>query len=1061
MKKLLIKSALVLLICALMITVVGCDLFGDTEQPGGDSTHTHSYTEEITKAPTCSAKGEKTFTCSCNDSYTEAIEKLPHTEETLDAKAPTCTESGLTEGKHCSVCNEVLVAQAAVEALGHKNDAVVTAPTCTEGGYTTYTCSVCNDSYVGDKLPALGHTEVVDKGIAATCSEAGKTEGKHCSVCNEVLVAQKPIAALGHTSVIDNAVAPTCTEAGLTEGKHCSVCREVLVAQQTVDALGHTEVIDAAKAPTCTEAGLTEGKHCSACREILVAQQTVDALGHTEIIDAAKAPTCTEAGLTEGAHCSACREILVAQEEIKALGHTEVIDAAKAPTCTEVGLTEGKHCSVCREVLVAQQPIAALGHKYSTEVTAPTCTEGGYTTHTCSVCKDSFVDSKVSALGHSEKTLAAVAPTCTEAGLTEGKKCTACNKVLVAQQTVPAKGHTEKILPAVASTCIETGLTEGKKCTACNKILVAQQTVPAKGHTASNAVNENVIDSTCSKAGSYDSVVYCSVCRVEISRVTKTIDMKPHTEVIDAAVAPTCTEAGLTEGKHCSVCDKVLVAQKTVAALGHTEVTIKGTPVGCKSNGLTDGKQCSVCKEVTLPQQEIVSTGHLDIRTTPATEASCTKEGQTEGKFCAACGDVIAAVATIPKLAHTYDGDSDLTCNVCLQDRDCLHASKELVPGKKATCTETGLTDGYKCKICCDIIVAQDVIPALGHTEIKIPAVAPTCTEAGSTEGVECFICHAILKTPLTINALGHTEKILPAVAATCTATGLTEGKKCSVCDATIIAQSITPMTAHPYSTEWSKDGSYHWHECVCGDKDEKSSHAYSIETARVNATCEKDGYYILECICGAVKSVTIPALDHSYSNAWVETDTQHWHECSSCGSKKDIASHDYNNEIARKDATCTEDGYYTMACVCGDTETYTIKSNGHSLKSVVTAPSCTEQGYTTHTCSVCNYSFKDSQVNALGHTEVIDAAKAPTCTTTGLTEGKHCSVCKTVIIAQEEIKAIGHTPVVDKAVAPTCTTTGITEGKHCSVCNEVLVAQEEVKALGHTEVIDAAKAPT
>ena len=65
------------------------------------------------------------------------------------------------------------------------------------------------------------------------------TEGKHCSVCNKVLVAQEVIPATGHTEVIDEAVASTCTETGLTEGKHCSVCGEVLVAQEEAPALGH------------------------------------------------------------------------------------------------------------------------------------------------------------------------------------------------------------------------------------------------------------------------------------------------------------------------------------------------------------------------------------------------------------------------------------------------------------------------------------------------------------------------------------------------------------------------------------------------------------------------------------------------------------------------------------------------------------------------------------------------------------------------------------------------------------------------------------------------------
>jgi hypothetical protein len=72
-----------------------------------------------------------------------------------DAVAPTCTETGLTEGSHCTRCDHK-IAQEAVDSLGHDHVAVVTSPTCINDGYTTYTCSRCDDSYVADKTPANG-----------------------------------------------------------------------------------------------------------------------------------------------------------------------------------------------------------------------------------------------------------------------------------------------------------------------------------------------------------------------------------------------------------------------------------------------------------------------------------------------------------------------------------------------------------------------------------------------------------------------------------------------------------------------------------------------------------------------------------------------------------------------------------------------------------------------------------------------------------------------------------------------------------------------------------------
>ncbi len=184
----------------------------------------------------------------------------------------------------------------------------------------------------------------------------------------------------------------------------------------------------------------------------------------------------------------------------------------------------------------------------------------------------------------------------------------------------------------------------------------------------------------------------------------------------------------------------------------------------------------------------------------------------------------------------------DAGCTLVSSDA-CAHV-EEVIPGKAATCTETGITEGKKCATCGDILVAQEEIPALDHDWNPVLAQDDdnhwtVCTRCGETkdkaahtlgDNSVCTVCgygcdhanvnEATCTAPGTCKdcganvttAKGHTEETIPAKAPTCKDTGLTEGKKCSVCGEILVAQeTVEKTTEHTYDN--NKDATCN----VCG----------------------------------------------------------------------------------------------------------------------------------------------------------------------------------------------------------------------------------------------------
>lgn len=195
--------------------VYTCSKCGNTEKrnvkPIDPSNHNYTIT---VSAPTCTEKGYTKYTCSrCGDTYNDNyINASGHsfTNYVLDGNA-TCTQDGTMTAK-CDKCSETNTIPAPGSKLGHDYAQTVTPATCVSGGYTTYVCTRCNDTYVGNYVDAIGHS-YNDVVTPPTCTAGGYTT--HTCVRGDHTYVDSQTSPLGH-SYTATVVAATTTSQGYT-----------------------------------------------------------------------------------------------------------------------------------------------------------------------------------------------------------------------------------------------------------------------------------------------------------------------------------------------------------------------------------------------------------------------------------------------------------------------------------------------------------------------------------------------------------------------------------------------------------------------------------------------------------------------------------------------------------------------------------------------------------------------------------------------------------------------------------------------------------------------------
>ncbi len=319
--------------------------------------------------------------------------------------------------------------------------------------------------------------------------------------------------------------------------------------------------------------------------------------------------------------------------------------------------------------------------------------------------------------------------------------------------------------------------------------------------------------------GSYVEERTCACGKSE----KQTINAHAYHEVVEIpAVAPTCTETGLTAGSECVTCDKIIAAQEEIAALGHTEEEIAAVEATCLDAGLTAGSKCSVCGEIIVAQEEIAPIAHTVEHVAEAT-AICGsgEDGNIEYWYCTVCGfawldeactlntnllSVVVPAAAEHTVEHVeaktvYCGGEEengnieywycTTCGFAWLDEACTlntnllsvvvpaaaEHTVEHVEAKTVVCgdAENGNIEYWYCTICgyawldeaCTLNtnLLSVVVPAAEeHTVEHVEAKDPTATEQGNLEYWYCTTCgFAWLDEACTLNT-NLLSVVLPAL---------------------------------------------------------------------------------------------------------------------------------------------------------------------------------------------------------------------------------------------------------------------------------------------------------
>lgn len=407
-----------------------CSVCGKTKDVTLDNPLSHAWDSgKVTKEPTCTETGIKTFTCTnCGTTREETINATGHLhKETKNQKAATCTEDGYTGDIYCSDCGTKLESGTVINKLGHTwdNGVITKEATETEEGIKTYTCKTCGETKT-ESIPVTSHHW--DQGTItkkATCTENGE-KTYHCTdeECDKTYVETIPATGHQHTELRDKKAA-TCEEDGYSGNTYCKDCGQLISKGAVVKATGHSwDSGKVTEAATCKKEG-TKTYTCSICGDTKT--EAIPKKDHTwDEGKVTKKATCTEDGLKVYT-CRVCAE--TKEEVLKATGHqhTELRNEKKA-TCTEEGYTGDTYCTDCGELIKKGSVTEKANHNWQlTKEEKATCEKDGSKTYTCADCKETKTET-IPTTGHKFGDWQTVTTQSVFTGGVQKRICNVCGK---------------------------------------------------------------------------------------------------------------------------------------------------------------------------------------------------------------------------------------------------------------------------------------------------------------------------------------------------------------------------------------------------------------------------------------------------------------------------------------------------------------------------------------------------------------------------------------------------------------------------------------------------------